>query len=232
MPRVTTMPKKNTSNKQKPTKPASPACLKWDDSAQLTQWEALDQFREVVVFMAAYGTPGYAQLDEPTRQQFAKLLEHGLLFEYVEHCKQDLIRVGLPTPEDWLGILCAGRLKPGEPLDEDTRQELVTIHRQVWTAMYRHQPGERPNEKPLQPKESGKTGRASPQANEERGPRKGIYSRLWEFLQANNATHGTGNDQRLAGTYNRTHPHEKKKVTVQTIRDCRAFYNKRKNRRT
>lgn len=128
------MTKKATAQRKKPAK------LSWDDT-KLTPWEALWQYFQVLTHLRVYGTEHDAELadlDEPTREKFEQLVEYGLLFEYVERSKQDLVRAGLEVPDDWLCVLCGDRL----PLDETDRQTVGVVSRQVWAEMYRHDPKE------------------------------------------------------------------------------------------
>jgi len=134
--------KKNTSKGRKPAKPESPATLIWDRSVELSARESLIQFFEILTFAGAYGTPQYSELEAPARTKFEQLVEYGLLFEYIERAKQDLLRAGVKVPDAWLGELCAGSIKPGKGLDEEDRQRIIAIARQVWVTMYRHDAGQ------------------------------------------------------------------------------------------
>ncbi len=150
---------------RKYTSSATGAGLEWEPARD--KREALFRFFELLLYMQAYGTEDYAELDELdglTRQSFDELVQYRLLFAIVQFCKKDLLRVGVNVPDDWLGISCAGTIQPGKPLEENARKALGAVSRQVWIEMQRHEPSENANRTPDTKPDTGKI--SSPQSVE------------------------------------------------------------------
>ena len=126
---------------RKYTSSATGAGLEWEPAKD--KREALFRFFKLLLYMQAYGTEYYAELDELddlTRESFDELVQNRLLFACVQFCKEDLLRVGVNVPDDWLGVSCAASIKPGKPLDEGNRKALGAVSRQVWIEIQRHDP--------------------------------------------------------------------------------------------
>ena len=82
------------------------------------QYFALYRLWEVFLHMRAWGRPAYESLGHESRDEFTRLVAAGLLFEYVEDCKIELVASGVAVPDAWLGPLCAARIRPDAPLPD------------------------------------------------------------------------------------------------------------------
>lgn len=101
------------------------------------QYFALYRLWEVFLHMRAWGRPAYESLGHESRDEFTRLVAAGLLFEYVEDCKIELVASGFAVPDAWLGPLCAARIRPDAPLPDSDEAELGRILTSIYPALLR-----------------------------------------------------------------------------------------------
>jgi hypothetical protein len=101
------------------------------------QYFALYRLWEVFLHMRAWGRPAYESLGQESRDEFARLVAAGLLFEYVEDCKIELVALGVAVPDAWLGPLCAARILPDAPLPDSDEAELGRILTNIYPSLLR-----------------------------------------------------------------------------------------------
>lgn len=108
------------------------------------QYSALYRLWQVYLHMRAWGQPEYDKLDADARENFTELVNTGALFDYVEDCKRDVVRVGINPPNTWLAPLCMSRLGDGA-LSADDRDMLGTILTEIYLRLVRLDPDAQPN---------------------------------------------------------------------------------------
>lgn len=96
------------------------------------QFDCFYTLWRLYLHMRAWECPEFTEIDQQSRDDFTQLVSAGKLFEAVENCKRLVLRSGLDVPGDWLNVLCACRVREGEPLPQSERDHLGRIT----TAMY------------------------------------------------------------------------------------------------
>jgi len=104
------------------------------------QYERLYGLWQAYLHMMTWGTPEYDRLDNESREDFRYLVSDGGLFRVVEDGKRHVVETLPDIPDSWLAPLSAGRVKNGEPLPVEDRDQLADILREIHARLVRLDP--------------------------------------------------------------------------------------------